>query len=60
MSTFARIRQLLTSEGDGRYECLACHTRFDRQYQVCPSCGGYDIRRVEWLEGDERPPEKRA
>jgi len=60
MSTFARIRQLLTDEGDGRYECLTCHTRLDRQYQVCPDCGGYDIRRVEWLESDDAPVKERT
>lgn len=58
MSTFARIKRLLTVDSDG-YECLACNARFDRQHQVCPECGGYDIRSVEWLEGDS-PPEERV
>jgi rRNA maturation endonuclease Nob1 len=61
VSTLLRIKRLLTRSGDGQYVCLACRARFDRQYQVCPECGGYDIRRTEWLDADEtRPPEKRA
>jgi rRNA maturation endonuclease Nob1 len=59
MSTFTRIKRLLTVDGGG-YECLACNARFDRQYQVCPECGGYDIRRVEWLDAEDRPPEERV
>jgi len=58
MSTLARLKQLLTSDGDGGYQCLACHARLDHQYQVCPECGGYDIRRIEWIEAEETPPEK--
>ena len=57
MSRLGAIRQLLAGrDTEATYECLACNTRFDRQYQVCPECGGYDIRHVEWLDNrsDER------
>lgn len=51
MGRLGAIRQLLGGrDTDASYECLACNARFDRQYQVCPECNGYDIRHVEWLD----------
>jgi rRNA maturation endonuclease Nob1 len=32
------------------YICLACDTRYDLQYHVCPTCGSYDIRSVKWID----------
>jgi rRNA maturation endonuclease Nob1 len=46
---FPGLGRLLSGSRGADYECLSCHSRFDRQPQVCPECGGYDIRRVEWL-----------
>lgn len=34
------------------YVCQACEVRLDAQYQVCPECGGYDIRRLDWNRED--------
>ncbi|MFB6142888.1 MAG: hypothetical protein ABEJ30_06050 [Halorientalis sp.] len=51
MGRLVRLKQLLTGDGrEATYTCLTCHARLDRQHQVCPECGGYDIRRVEWLD----------
>lgn len=62
MSRLLRLKEYLSREtSDGaHYECLTCHTSFDRQPQVCPDCGGYDIRSTEWLDGGGRPPEERV
>lgn len=57
MGRLVQLKQLLLGEErDGTYECLACQARFERRYQVCPECEGYDIRRSEWTDG--RPREK--
>lgn len=59
MEGLGQLKQLLLGEKqEGAYECLACHARFEYQYQVCPECEGYDIRRTEWV--DERPCRKRV
>lgn len=65
MGTFLRLKQYLTGtqNPDAQYVCLACETRFEAQPQVCPECGGYDIRRAEWTgtqSGESRPPEESA
>jgi predicted RNA-binding Zn-ribbon protein involved in translation (DUF1610 family) len=38
----------LTVPEEAPYVCQACEVRLDAQYQVCPECGGYDIRRLDW------------
>lgn len=58
MSRWARFKRLLTSETvDTPYQCQSCRTGLERQYQVCPECGGYDIRRSEWVESVDPPKE---
>ncbi|AQL42057.1 hypothetical protein BV210_04700 [Halorientalis sp. IM1011] len=59
MGTLLRLKEYLSSDQPDRYECLACSATFERQPQVCPNCGGYDIRSKEWLDSGGRPPEKR-
>jgi len=55
---WARFKRLLTSEtADTPYQCQNCRAGLERQYQVCPECGGYDIRRSEWVEAVDRPGE---
>jgi len=51
MSTLLRLKQFLTGTlpGETQYECLDCHATFGTQPQVCPSCGGYDIRAAQWI-----------
>lgn len=62
MGTLGRLKKLLT-EGERppgeQYECLSCHETFQSQRQVCPDCGGYDIRSTEWLDDqrETRPPD---
>jgi hypothetical protein len=54
MGRLGDIRKLLGGrDTDAAYECLACNSRFDRQYQVCPECNGYDISHTEWLDGQQ-------
>jgi rubrerythrin len=64
MGTLLRLKQYLTgTPPDAQYVCLACEARFEEQPQVCPQCGGYDIRRAEWTStqsGESRPPEESA
>ncbi|MFB6083250.1 MAG: hypothetical protein ABEJ94_03270 [Halorientalis sp.] len=62
MGALLRLKEYLSRERatEARYECLTCHTTFERQPQVCPDCGGYDIRSTEWLESGGRPTENRA
>ncbi|WP_225333289.1 hypothetical protein [Halomicrobium urmianum] len=31
------------------YVCVTCETAFEVQYHACPACGGYDVRRTEWV-----------
>jgi len=60
MGTLLWLKQFLTGgTGEARYACLSCRARFERQHQVCPECGGYDIRRTEWIDKrDSSSPEK--
>jgi rRNA maturation endonuclease Nob1 len=54
MGTLVRLKRILTgTDGtDGsRYRCLSCAATYEHQQQVCPECGGYDIRSTEWLDG---------
>jgi rRNA maturation endonuclease Nob1 len=55
MSSLDRLKQFFKGNGEARglYTCLACHEQFERQPQVCPECGGYDIRRAEWIDGEK-------
>jgi rRNA maturation endonuclease Nob1 len=53
---FVRLKQFLTGGVGGRetsYRCLTCQATFDRQPQVCPECGGFDVRRSEWIDPAE-------
>lgn len=35
---------------EGRpYTCMACEAALEVQYHSCPDCGGYDVRRAEWV-----------
>ncbi len=38
-----------TSTEWSAYQCQSCGETFEKRRQVCPNCGGYDIRR-EWPE----------
>lgn len=53
MGTLVRLKRILTgTEADGnRYRCVSCAATYEHQQQVCPECGGYDIRSTEWLDG---------
>lgn len=58
MGTLFRLKRLLTradSAASGQYECLTCHATFAYRQQVCPECGGYDIRSTEWLDETDEP-----
>lgn len=63
MGALGRLKQLFTEspgEGSGTYVCMSCGARWHCQPQVCPTCDGYDIRRVEWLDdADEIGPDPR-
>lgn len=51
MGVFDRARDV-TGGGapDARpYICMGCEAGLEVQYHTCPSCGGYDVRRTEWL-----------
>ena len=51
MGTIRILRRFVTrGRADGEYVCQSCLTEFSQQCQVCPDCGGFDIRRSEWLE----------
>jgi len=65
MGTLLRLKKYLTGTAnpETQYVCLACESRFNAQPQVCPECGGYDIRRAEWTDtqsGESRPPKESA
>ena len=62
MGTLLRLKEYLSRDPDEdrQYECLSCQATFERQPQVCPDCGGYDIRSTEWLEHGGRPSEERV
>lgn len=40
-------------EGGQPYVCVSCDARFERQYHVCPACGGCSVERARWQ--DEEP-----
>lgn len=51
MDIVTTLREQLTDycpPDSSPYECNGCGMRFDRQYHVCPACGGYTIERTEW------------
>jgi len=53
MGTLVRLKEYLTRSDEleeGQYACLSCYETFEYQQQVCPECGGYDIRATEWLD----------
>jgi rRNA maturation endonuclease Nob1 len=62
MSGLRRLKALITwtdRDSEATYECLACHAKFQYRHQVCPECGGFDIRSTEWLGGvDDTPPDQ--
>jgi rRNA maturation endonuclease Nob1 len=43
------LRRVLRSNvAEYTYECKSCGQSFELQHQVCPSCGGFSVERVEW------------
>jgi len=42
----SRIKSLMGVGDDHDFECVACGRGFDANRQVCPECGGFDIRRA--------------
>ena len=59
MSTLSRVKAAVTGSDSTDfhpYECKTCGTRFRRQQQVCPECGGYTLDRIDWSSesGDEK------
>jgi predicted amidophosphoribosyltransferase len=56
VGTLGRLKAYFANDGSAsRYECLSCRARFERQHQVCPECGGYDVRSREWLDSGDDP-----
>jgi len=59
-----RLKQLITGHAppaaEPDYRCLSCGERFDNQPQICPSCGGYDIQRSDWIDGAADPPRRHS
>lgn len=51
MGTLFRLKELLRIDQltNEQYECLSCEATFEYQRQVCPECGGCDIRSLKWL-----------
>ncbi|QGA83736.1 Uncharacterized protein LC1Hm_2703 [Halomicrobium sp. LC1Hm] len=43
------VSHLGDTDGDCPYLCMRCEAAFQVQYHSCPACGGYDIRRAEWV-----------
>jgi len=43
------VSHLGEPDGDSPYLCMRCEATLQVQYHSCPACGGYDIRRAEWV-----------
>lgn len=56
MTRLARLKALFTGRAQpagATYRCLTCGDTFAEQPQVCPSCGSYDLRNTDWLDGPD-------
>lgn len=51
MNVVERLRRRL---GRRPYVCLGCRAALAERHHVCPDCGGYDVRRREWVEETPR------
>lgn len=63
MERLLRLKRFLTGASavpDDPYVCLDCESAFERRHQVCPDCGGYDIRSTEWLDRTRQSREESA
>jgi len=58
MQVTKRLRRRFSKRGGEEprpYVCLSCEARFERQYYLCPACGGYSVEHARWQREEPIP-----